>query len=231
MRTLFSLASTSLFAFAAFASVGLAAAQAQTAPAQKTLSFDSFTSPAQANSGYYYVGTTYSTQGFTFNSNGSGFFALAGKSLYGDGETSIYSNSAGSTTLTQDSGQTFSLNAIDLGPVFSNAAGTSYAGPVLFTGTKADGATVTLTQTTTSSKFQTFDFTNFTGLKSLTFSGIYSPCAGETSVPEFDNVVVTPSASPAAVPEPSSLTVMGFAAVGILGLILRTRKRSAAPAK
>lgn len=83
-----------LLGLATLTALGLAAAPAS---AQTTINFDNFTAQAQASGGSYYLGTTYSTQGFTFNSNGSNLFALAGSNpTFGDGEISLYNQSSSS---------------------------------------------------------------------------------------------------------------------------------------
>ena len=207
-----------LLALIGLAALGLAAAPAH---AQTTLSFDNFTAAAQANGGVAGVPSPYSTQGFTLTSP-DGFVAYDGSSFFGDGETSLYDYGEG-TTLTQDSGQAFSLNAIDLGPAYGNSYGTKFDGPVLFTGTRADGTTVTATETMTSATFQTFTFSGFTDLSSLTFMGNYN--SGSGSLVQFDNIVLTPADAPSAAPEPSQVAALGFTAFGVLALILRARKR------
>ncbi len=212
MRTSFPLSPTGLCALLMLAPLGLAAAPAQ---AQTTINFNSLTALAQANNGVYGVGPSYSAQGFTFT-NDSYFVAFDGNNpTFGDGQTSLYSGS-NFTTLMQDNGQAFSFNAIDLGPLAGNTLGTTFAGPVMFTGTRADGTTVTATQTTTSGRYQTFSFNGFTGLTSLTFS----PVSGLS--PQFDNVVVTP----APVPEASTTVSLGLL-LALGGLAMAVRKKKA----
>ncbi len=206
-------------------SLGLAAAPAQ-AQTPTTINFDNFT--AQANGGGVQVASPYSTQGFTFTSV-NGFFAIAGTSSQGDGETSLYTGN-NPTTLTQTNGGAFSFNAIDLGPVSGNSAGTRFAGPVTFTGSRADGSTMTAIQTITNAQFQKFSFTGFTGLQSLTFAGSYNPNTGVGSLPLFDNVVVTSDAPVpvAPVPEASTTVSLGLLlALGGLAAVARKKKSNA----
>ena len=193
-----------------------ALAAAVPAAAQTTLNFGSFTAGSAAT-GNQYVGTSYDTQGFTLASNVN-FYAQNGSGPFGDGETSLYSNGGGSTTLTQDNGHAFTLDAIDLGPYAGNNDGTFYGGPVTFLGTRVGGGTVTVTENVTSAAYQTFIFTGFTHLTSLTFLG-----SGGSSRPLFDNVVLTPDAG--AAPEPPQAAGLGVTAFGILGLLLRARRR------
>lgn len=216
------LTAKSALALAALAALGLAAAPAR---AQTTLNFDNFT--ASSADGPQFIAPTYSDQGFTLTSGSAGFFALNGSDpTFGDGETSLY-NSFGATTLMQDSGAAFTLNAIDLGPLNGNSAGTTNDGPILFTGTRADGTTVTATETTTdpNGQFQTFTFSGFDNLTSLTFTSTDGPTSSQ-----FDNVVLDQPAAPSAAPEPSQVAALGFTALGLGGLLLRARKRHVAPA-
>lgn len=127
--------------------------------------------------------------------------------------------------LTQDNGQAFSLNTIDLGPAFGNSQGSHYEGPIQFTGTRADGTTVNATEIINdpNGQFQTFDFAGFTDLMFLTFGGDYSSDTQSGSIPQFDNVVLTP----AAVPEASTTVSFGLLLV-LGGLLLHARKRKAA---
>ena len=215
--------SNTFLTLAALAALGLAAAPAHAGGT--TLNFDNFTaSSATFGGGAQFIGPSYSTQGFTLVSGDpNGFFALNGSEENGDGETSLYSLSGGSTTLTQDSGKAFNFSAIDLGPLGGNdtAVGTLYDGPVAFTGRRADGSTVTRTVTITGTQYQTFTFTGFTDLQSLTFVGNLK--SGGTSAPQFDNVVLSP------VPEASSTVSLGLMlALGLGGVIARRRKKTAA---
>ena len=187
-----------------------------------TLNFDNFTAGAQAAGGSVFVGPTYDSQGFTLASGAfNGFYATSGSDpTYGDGQTSLYSNRAASTTLTQDNGQAFSFNAIDLGPFLGNST-PRFDGLVTFTGTQAGGGTVTATKTMTSAAFQTFTFKGFTSLTSLTFGGDYTVATDKGSAPQFDNVVL--NAAP--VPEASSTVSLGLMlALGLAGVVVMRRK-------
>lgn len=223
MRTSFPLSSslslspTGLCALLMLAALGLAAVPTQ-AQTPTTINFDNFTAQAQAGGGAYVVGPSYSTQGFTFTT-GNKFIAYSGDSRFGDGETSLFADGGRLTTLTQNNGQTFSFNAIDLGPFNGNSQGTQFAGPVTFTGTFANGTTVTDTKTITSTRFQTFNFTGFTGLTSLTFAPI-------SGFPQFDNVVVNSPVAP--VPEASTTLSLGLLlALGGLAVVARKKKSNA----
>lgn len=228
LTRVFTHTATPLLGLATLAALGLAASPAS---AQTTINFDNFTT--QANIVGFQVGPSYSTQGFTLSSVGttvltlgSNLIALGSNSLGGDGETSLYSDS-GATKLSQDNGKTFSLNAIDLGPFAGNSLGTFYDGPILFTGTHADGSTVTATETTTGKGFQKFNgFTGFTDLTSVTFQGTYNILSKPNgSLAEFDNIVLNSPVVASAAPEPSQMVGLGFAVLGLGGLFLRAYKR------
>ncbi|MGI4790807.1 MAG: hypothetical protein ACRYFS_18405 [Janthinobacterium lividum] len=196
---------------------------ARPAAAQVTLNFDNFTASADSGGGYVAVSSPYSTQGFTLTS--LNLSAFNGSDIFGDGETSLASASNDPTTLTQDHGFGFDFNAIDLGPPDGNLSSTTFDGPVLFTGTRTDGTTVSETVNTTTGQFQAFAFTGFTDLQSLTFVG-----SGTSTTPTlFDNIKLTSDAAP--VPEASTTVSFGLLlALGGLafgGLILRARKHTA----
>ena len=200
-----------------------APAHAGGSPKTVTINFNNFTKQATADGGFYNVGTTYTTQGFTFGTNNE-LQAFAGSGNLGDGETSLGSGYP-SVTLTLAHGQAFSLNAIDLGPFAGNLEGTFNDGPETFTGIKADGTTVTDTVTTNNPNghFQTFTFTNLTDLKSLSFGSTYSN--GGYGVSQFDNLVLT---TPAPVPEASSVVSLGLLLLGLGGVAVAKRRKAAA---
>ena len=150
-------------------------------------------SAAQARGGTWNVDSPCVMQGFTLTSD-FGFMAAAGNSDYGDGEAALFASDGGSITLIQTREGAFDFNAISLGPLLGNAGVTRYLGPVLFTGTRADGTAVEAVQTITGTLFQTFRFTGFTNLTSLTFAGSYNGSTG--SIPLFGTLVVTPGDAP-----------------------------------
>ena len=205
--------------------LGLAALAALAAPAaaQTTINFNSLTGQAQAGGGLSPISSPYFNQGFTLISGSGQFFAIDGSSpTYGDGETSLYSNDAASTLLTKTNGGTFTFNSIDLGHFPFGAAQTQNVDePIRFIGTLVGGGTIK--KTVDYSKgfgYKTFSFIGFTNLTSLTFA----PVNGTLGNPyQFDNVGLDQSAS--AAPEPSQLAGLSVTAFGILGLLLRARRR------
>ncbi len=209
-----------LCALLLLAPLGLAGAPAH---AQTTISFQNLTAQANRDGGISTFGPVYSTpstQGFTFTTDSS-FAAIAGDSTGGDGETSLYANNSSFTTLTQNNGQTFSFNAINLGPFLGNTFGSTLDGPTLFTGTRANGTTVTSTATTTGSTYQTFTFTGFTNLKSLTFA----PAPGSGTASVFNTVVLNSPNGAAPVPEASTTISLGLLlALGGLAVAARRKK-------
>lgn len=213
-----SLSRTGLGALTRHASVEAASASMS----GRIINFNNFTAQAQANGGTFNVASPHSVQGFTFTTD-FGFMAAAENSDYGDGETSLFSNDGGPVTLTQGSEGEFDFNAIDLGPLYGNSGITRYTGPVMFTGTRADGTTMTAIQTITSTRFQTFSFTGFTNLTLLTFVGTFNGSTG--SIPLFDNVVLAANAPAAPALEASTIVPFGLLpAFGGAGLCARKRK-------
>jgi hypothetical protein len=103
-------------------------------------------------------------------------------------------NDAGITLLTQVGGGAFTLSSIDLN-------GFGGIVPVTFTGTRADATTVSQTFTTDAlfSTLETFNFTKFTNLASVSWVQV-------APYHEFDNINVS-AASATSVPEP--FTVLG----------------------
>lgn len=123
-------------------------------------------------------------------------------------------------TLAQTSGSPFSLLSIDLARDFAFDP----APTVTFIGALAGGGTVSQTFTVTTppgapAAFQTFDFTGFTGLASVSWD---QPVFTQ-GLHQFGNIHL----STAAVPEPTSYQMAALATVGSLGLLhLRRRKSS-----
>lgn len=162
------------------------------APRSTVLSVNRLT--AQVRGGTWNVDSPCVMQGFTLTSD-FGFMAAARNSDYGDGEAALFASDGGFITLMQSHEGAFDFHAISLGPLLGNTGITRYFGPVLFTGTRADGTAVEAIQTITSTRFQTFHFNAFTHLTSLTFAGSYNGSTG--SIPLFGTMVVTPGDAPA----------------------------------
>jgi hypothetical protein len=117
--------------------------------------------------------------------------------------------------LTRVDGQPFDLLSIDL----ARNSAFDPAPTVTFTGVKAGGGTVTETFTVTTpigtAAFQTFDFTGFTGLSSVSFG---QPQLSD-GLNQFSMITIASNA----IPEPSSLCLV--AAGGLVGLAFRTMRR------
>jgi hypothetical protein len=91
--------------------------------------------------------------------------------------------SDGITMLTKDDGGTFDVSSIDLGEVDPESPAPV---AVPFTGTRADGSTVTTTFTTDGAAgFETFTFDGFTDLVSLSW-------AQQSPFHQFDNITLDP---------------------------------------
>jgi hypothetical protein len=127
-------------------------------------------------------------------------------------------------TLQRSGGGVFDLLAIDLGQF---RPGPVFEGDVTFTGVKADSSTVTENfqlpvGLTAPVVLQTFDFTGFTNVTSVSWD------AGGGSTPfehfhQFGNIEL--QVNNAAVPEPAGLTLLCIGAVGWLGYARHRRQR------
>jgi hypothetical protein len=117
-------------------------------------------------------------------------------------------------TLTHDDGTPFSLLSIDLARNFPFDP----APTVTFIGTKAGGGTVTESFTVTTPEgvraFQTFAFTGFTDLVSVSWG---QPVLAD-GLHQFDTIRL------AVIPEPSTLTLAGIGGVALVGLAVRRRR-------
>src|SRR5437764_10546124 len=112
---------------------------------------------------------TSTSGGFAFNSpdTGNGTVQPPGNNPYYAGANGLAAFAPATITLTQTSGDPFSLLSIDLARNFAFDP----APTVTFTGTLAGGGTVSETFTVTTSSpplvFQTFDLSGFTNLTSV----------------------------------------------------------------
>jgi hypothetical protein len=134
--------------------------------------------------------STYSEDGFTLvdpdNGGSQAFGAPQTQNDFYQGSTSLVNNTPGDVTvLTKDDGGTFTAASIDIAELVVTDLRPR---DVNFTGTRADGSTVTATLTTDEvAGFETFTFQGFTDLVSL--SWVQAP-----PFHQFDNIVLDPVA-------------------------------------
>lgn len=165
---------------------------------------------------------TSTSGGFVFNSpdTGNGSPQVPGNNPYYAGANALAAFSPATITLAQTSGQPFSLLSIDLARNFAFDP----APTVTFTGTLAGGGMVSQTFSVTTSSppltFQTFDFTGFAGVTSVS----WDQPVFTAGLHQFTNVHLSTSA----VPGPASLT-LALIGAGTAGLAAwRRRKPSTA---
>lgn len=157
--------------------------------------------------------------GFAFNSvdTGSGTPQIPGINPFFAGANGFTSFAPAIIQLTRLSGEPFSLVSIDLARNFAFDA----APTATFIGALAGGGTVTETFTVTSPSpplvFQTFTFTGFTGVTSVTWTQPSPPEA----LHQFGNIRLAIQA----VPEPPGLALLALA---LLLVALRGRSASSA---
>jgi hypothetical protein len=181
-----------------------------------------FSSLSQSGSGFASVGGSITQQGFTFTSANNAFYVWEASSpnlpSLNPANTSLFEYYAYSTTTLTEGGSAFNLNSMDLAPLLTGGSGTFN---VTFTGTHPDNSTVSQTFTVNDStppSLQTFNFSNFTDLESVSFTqgtngGFFQ--TQETGY-QFDNVVVTGD-----VPEPGTLVMLGSGVMGLAGVLRR----------
>lgn len=179
-------------------------------------------------SGTLTVSSPYTSQGFTLTSTSGGFVFNSPDTGNGASQTpgnnSFYAGANGlaafvpaTITLTRTNGNPFSLHSIDLARNFAFDP----APTTTFTGTQVGGSTVSATFTVTSPSppltFQTFNFTGFVNLTSVSWDqGVTS----QEGVHQFSNIhLATP------VPGPDAFAVLSSALV-VGGLFLRPRRRT-----
>jgi hypothetical protein len=162
---------------------------------------------------------TSSSGGFVFNSpdTGNGSPQIVGNNPFYAGANGLSAFSPATITLAQTDGSPFSLLSIDLARNFEFDP----APTVTFTGLKTGGGTVMASFTVTTpsgppASFQTFDFTGFTDLSSVSWD------QGDSAqgVHQFGNIHLSTAA---AVPEPGSLAL--FLSLTGVGFLRRRRAR------
>jgi hypothetical protein len=187
--------------------------------AETVLNFQDISIPGGTDSAPF---STYSNGGFTLTAPNN-FDAHGSNSIFYAGAVGVVafapSSAPDNVIDLEDGGSPFDLLSIDLARNFAFDP----APTVTFTGTKAGGGTVTQSFTVTTpsgtSAFQTFDFSGFTDLDSVTWG---QPVVAD-GVHQFTNIHV--EADAVATPEPSTWPLL---TLGIFGLICYRRQRSSA---
>lgn len=161
-------------------------------------------------------GSSYTEDGFTLTTNALFEFESTGSaSSVFTGSTALLNNfTNGQTVLTENGGNPFTLNSIDLAELKSNVVPT-----VVFTGNLNGGGTVTQSFTLDGIAFgaETFFFApGFTNLLSVSW-------IQANPFHQFDNIVVNGTNS-VSVPEPGALAIFGLGLLG-LGAVRRRRRR------
>ena len=193
---------------------------APAANAQVKLDFENLSNPA--NPGFTSQGSSVTQNGFTVTdtSNIGGLASVTQnpQGLNYTGSIALFNGAQGNsiTTLTQNNGNPFTLNSIDIANLF--AAPTTGSG-VVFTGNIQGGGTVT--QSFSHGPTNSLDTVTFgAGFTNLT-SVIFSPTTARF---QFDNVVLNGRPVTPATPEPGSIALFtGFAVSG--GVFLKRRKK------
>jgi hypothetical protein len=170
-----------------------------------------FSSLSQPGNSFVNEGASVTQDGFTISSS-SGALEVWGASSpnlpsLNTADTSLFEFFAGSVTAASNGG-TFNLLSIDLAPVLAGGAGSF---TVSFEGKRADSSTVSQMFTVndgTPPALQTFAFSNFTDLVSVSFAqgtniGFF---ATQDTAYQFDNLVVETASS---VPEPAAIVLLG----------------------
>jgi hypothetical protein len=208
----------------ALLSLALSCAASVPARGQVVLDFTDILIPGGTESAPFF---TYSSQGFTLQAINQPTGFLSGFQAHGPNST-FYAGAVGVVAfapasppdnvimLTHDNAMPFDLVSIDLARNFAFDP----APTVTFTGVKAGGGTVTesftVTVPTGTAAFQTFAFTGFTDLTSVSWG---QPVVA-SGLHQFTNIHLQPAA---AVPEPSVPTLL---AVGLLAVLASRRHRT-----
>jgi len=213
-------ASQRFLALAAFAILAAGSGRANT-----VLTFQDISIPGNTDSPAFF---TYSNSGFTLTATDpstglqSGFQAHGSNSIFYAGAVGVAAFAPASgpdnqIELQQSSGGAFSIFSIDLARNFAFDPAPS----VTFVGTKVGGGTVTQTFTVTTaagvSAFQTFSFSGFTNLETLTWG---QPVVS-SGMHQFTNVNL--AATTAAIPEPGTWLLFASALSGLAGYRCRRK--------
>ncbi len=159
------------------------------------------------------AGHSYLEDGFVLSNLSEFSFVTYGtQNPFFSGSTALINdNDAGETRLAQSGNGAFALYSIDLAAMYPGYAEEGV--DVTFAGLKMDGSLVTQTFHVADGAPQTFSFSNFNNLASVSWNN-------DAMYHQFDNINV------AAVPEPEGYA-MFLAGLGLMGAIARRRKGSA----
>lgn len=198
------------------------------ARAQTKLDFENLPNPTGSGQSNTLQGVTVSQNGFTVSATTGNIASITPDAMaqanYTGSVSPYQANPNRLTILTQDNGNPFRINSIDLANLFTQAA-VPGGFSVTFTGDVQGGGTVTQTFThLADDSLTTFNFDNsFNNLTALEFT----QGDNTTTHPyQFDNVVVNgPAAAPT--PEPGSLALLtGLCCAGSGAIAFRHRRRS-----
>jgi hypothetical protein len=167
---------------------------------------------------------TSTSGGFVFNSpdTGNGSPQPVGNNPFFAGANALAAFSPATITLTQTNGDPFALLSIDLARnfAFDPAPTVTYTGMLRGGGTVTDTFTVTTPPPPSPPAFQTFAFTGFNNVTSVSWD---QPMASE-GLHQFTDITLS---TPTSVPEPSSLALAGFGTLGLILPVLKRQRRGA----
>jgi len=178
---------------------------------------------AQAGDGSAYIGNGYAADGYVISSNADPIFADQAFGIWQtaniayNGSTALFNTfvyglaDGATTTLSREDGATFALESIDLGQLFPDSGSDT---PVIFTGTRSDGGSVTTSFTLPATLAPTtYSFQGaFVDLVSVRWEQL-------PQFHQFDNLVVVS----AAIPEPTTAWLVALGCCVLLAARWRQR--------
>ena len=170
--------------------------------------------------GYALVGRGfhYEEDGFQLDtaSSGYGFYSIHSRDYRYDGSVGFFNESSNAvTTLSRIGGGLFSLASIDL-----DSLNGGYQVTVNFSGTLANGSVVSTSfRTNAANNLQTFTFgSDFDSVSSVSW-------VQASPFHSFDNIVLHTGAPASAVPEPSTVAMLGLGLLAFAGSRRKALKR------